>query len=472
MLHQDVRMDFSIFVEKFEASWKQLEIATGCCGHEFFKMPKFLECLHPRIREKVEFDADTYEGIVKLAKMKSRKVKQKLELGMLKPADYVPVAATVCPVVQPRVAPYVQRVEPVESVIETESDEARLSGDAETGHVQEEQVDELASYGVGCEDMAIENAASVELSKNMTDRPWDPKQVIFVEPKQKQAMDRGELAKEVCASLLMEMLLDVAMQLAFRRLQECLERISALYGWEGRSDSGWKAQHWEPTSSVDHLKSTMKPSNMEISTFDEYKVKTAYADLYVAKRSLPDASTSASTAQCMNEDKKKASREVRSGSQSVRNANVETEAFVDFRDLLMNFAQFVAMGDLKKAREIVQKLYHIHGVSAKGNGLQCTAHFFCEALLSRMGGHRDETLGENTLSVASFIRSGRIWYEVAPYSKVMHYFANQTILKAAKGASRLHVLNYGMFFGMQWPCLINALADREGGTASACHNRY
>ncbi|MCO5593018.1 hypothetical protein L7F22_047022 [Adiantum nelumboides] len=227
--------------------------------------------------------------------------------------------------------------------------------------------------------------------------------------------------------------------------------------------SGWNAQNWEQTSSVDHLKSTMNPSNMEISTFDEYKVKTAYADLYVAKRSLPDASTSAGTAQCLKEDKKKASRGVQSGSQSVRNANAEAEAFVDFRELLMNCAQFVAMGDLKKAREIVQKLYHIHGVSAKGNGLQRTAHFFCEALLSRMGGHRDETLGENTLSVASFIRSGRIWYEVAPYSKVMHYFVNQTILKAAKGASRLHVLNYGMFFGMQWPCLINALADREGG---------
>ncbi|MCO5553131.1 hypothetical protein L7F22_006652 [Adiantum nelumboides] len=129
----------------------------------------------------------------------------------------------------------------------------------------------------------------------------------------------------------------------------------------------------------------------------------------------------------------------------------------------MNCAEFVAMGDLKKASEIVQKLYHVHGASAKGNGLQRTTHFFYEALLSRMGGQRDETLSENTLSVASFIRSGRIWYEVAPYSKVMHYFANQTILKATKGASRLHVLNHAMFFGMQWPCLINALADREGG---------
>ncbi|MCO5582377.1 hypothetical protein L7F22_036271 [Adiantum nelumboides] len=47
--------------------------------------------------------------------------------------------------------------------------------------------------------------------------------------------------------------------------------------------------------------------------------------------------------------------------------------------------------------------------------------------------------------------------------KIMHYFANQNILKAAEGASRLHILDYGFFYGMQWPCLINALADRKGG---------
>ncbi|MCO5563784.1 hypothetical protein L7F22_017432 [Adiantum nelumboides] len=141
-------------------------------------------------------------------------------------------------------------VDPFWSVIETESDETRLSGyacsykdgealddmlldemvwdefisslsrDAKTWHMQEEQVDEIAAYGVDGEDVVIEDAASVELSKNMVDGPWNLEQVIFVEPEEEQAMDVGGLAKEVCALLLMEMLLDVAMQLAFRRLQE------------------------------------------------------------------------------------------------------------------------------------------------------------------------------------------------------------------------------------------------------------
>ncbi|MCO5590593.1 hypothetical protein L7F22_044564 [Adiantum nelumboides] len=154
----------------------------------------------------------------------------------------------------------------VKSVIETESDKASFNGyacsyedgealdnmlldemvwdefisslsrDAKIGHVQEEQVEEIAAYGDDCEDMMIEDAASVELSKDMADGPWNLEQVIFVEPKEEEAVNTGGLRKEVCASLLMEMLLDVAMQLAFKRLQECLERISALYGWEGRSN--------------------------------------------------------------------------------------------------------------------------------------------------------------------------------------------------------------------------------------------
>ncbi|MCO5552996.1 hypothetical protein L7F22_006516, partial [Adiantum nelumboides] len=95
-------------------------------------------------------------------------------------------------------------VDPYQSVIETKSDEARLNGyacsyedgkmlygmildemvwdefisslsrDAKIEHVQEEQVDEIVVYGVDGEDMVIEDATSVELSKGMADGPWDP----------------------------------------------------------------------------------------------------------------------------------------------------------------------------------------------------------------------------------------------------------------------------------------------------------
>ncbi|MCO5548678.1 hypothetical protein L7F22_002137 [Adiantum nelumboides] len=111
-VRKDVSKDFFIFNEQFESCWKQLEVATWIRSSNYLKLSKLLECLHPRIREKVEDGADTYEDIVYLAKVKNRKVKLKMELGVVNPLEYVPVAAVAeCYLVQPKVDTIVQNVE-------------------------------------------------------------------------------------------------------------------------------------------------------------------------------------------------------------------------------------------------------------------------------------------------------------------------------------------------------------------------
>ncbi|MCO5577140.1 hypothetical protein L7F22_030963 [Adiantum nelumboides] len=76
-----------------------------------------------------------------------------------------------------------------------------LSRDAEIGHVQEEQVEEIAAYGDDCEDMMIEDAASMEKSKDMVDGPWNPEQLIFFEPKEEQALNIGGVTKEILSEV-------------------------------------------------------------------------------------------------------------------------------------------------------------------------------------------------------------------------------------------------------------------------------
>ncbi|KAI5079186.1 hypothetical protein GOP47_0006857 [Adiantum capillus-veneris] len=250
-----------------------------------------------------------------------------------------------------------------------------------------------------------------------------------------------------------------------------------------RFNNDAKPQNQELTSTFDLLqpndKSNMKPTNVDIS-FEEFKNRGGYADLYVGKPSLPHTATTSGKATKLTGSKKKSSRVARKGGQSVRNDSAEVGGFVDLRELLVSCAQAVAVGDVRKASEILQELYQIHGVSEKGNGLQRTAHYFCTALVARMGGmggHQYRAICENMPSPVSFLRAAKMWYRETPYMKIMHYFANQNILKAAEGASRLHILVYGIFYGMQWPCLINALADREGGppmlviTGIDCLNR-
>ncbi|KAH7430973.1 hypothetical protein KP509_08G022700 [Ceratopteris richardii] len=69
----------------------------------------------------------------------------------------------------------------------------------------------------------------------------------------------------------------------------------------------------------------------------------------------------------------------------------------------------------------------------------------------------------NQLSVSTLLKATKTALNFIPMFKIAHYFANQSILKAAEGATSLHIVDYGMFFGLQWPCLINALADRNEG---------
>ncbi|KAI5074972.1 hypothetical protein GOP47_0010933 [Adiantum capillus-veneris] len=95
VLKQDVIGEFAIFLKQFEDFWQQLEAATQSRGNDYFKLEKFLEWLYPKIREKVEFaGVEAYEDAVYVAKVKSRKTKKKLEMGLLKPSDYEVVLTT------------------------------------------------------------------------------------------------------------------------------------------------------------------------------------------------------------------------------------------------------------------------------------------------------------------------------------------------------------------------------------------
>ncbi|KAG8373464.1 hypothetical protein BUALT_Bualt11G0027000 [Buddleja alternifolia] len=55
------------------------------------------------------------------------------------------------------------------------------------------------------------------------------------------------------------------------------------------------------------------------------------------------------------------------------------------------------------------------------------------------------------------------FYETAPYLKFAHFAANQAILDAYAGETRVHIVDFGLNQGMQWPALIQALALRPEG---------
>eukprot|EP00249_Psilotum_nudum_P014772 c24994_g1_i1 orf=368-2836(+) len=138
---------------------------------------------------------------------------------------------------------------------------------------------------------------------------------------------------------------------------------------------------------------------------------------------------------------------------------------VDLRTLLVNSAQAVAVDDVKTANEILHKIW-LHA-SPFGNGMQRLAHYFAEGLFARLsgtGGRLWTAMANHGVSAAQkILKAYHVFVAVCPFLKLSHFFANQAILNAAEGASRLHIVDFNILYGFQWPCLIQALSEREGG---------
>ncbi|PIN19906.1 hypothetical protein CDL12_07417 [Handroanthus impetiginosus] len=58
------------------------------------------------------------------------------------------------------------------------------------------------------------------------------------------------------------------------------------------------------------------------------------------------------------------------------------------------------------------------------------------------------------------------FYETCPHLKFARFAANQAILEAFAGKTRVHVIDFSMKQGMQWPAMLQALALRPGGPPS------
>lgn len=137
---------------------------------------------------------------------------------------------------------------------------------------------------------------------------------------------------------------------------------------------------------------------------------------------------------------------------------------VDLRTLLTRCAQFVATDDRRNAYELLKQIRQ--HASLYGDGNQRMAHYFADGLEARLVGTGSEIYKgtESKRSPAAEVLKAYLLHTAAcPFRKVSNYIANKTIVMVADKSKQLHVIDFGILYGFQWPTMIQRLSMREGG---------
>ncbi|XP_020584529.1 DELLA protein SLR1-like [Phalaenopsis equestris] len=129
---------------------------------------------------------------------------------------------------------------------------------------------------------------------------------------------------------------------------------------------------------------------------------------------------------------------------------------------LMACAEAVYQENYKVADVLVRQISVL--ASSQGGAMRKVAGYFAEALARKI--YRLHPQQDCSLDSAFSDILQMHFYESCPYLKFAHFTANQAILEAFAGCRRVHVIDFSMKQGMQWPALMQALALRPGGPPS------
>ncbi|KAJ6834669.1 scarecrow-like protein 9 [Iris pallida] len=147
----------------------------------------------------------------------------------------------------------------------------------------------------------------------------------------------------------------------------------------------------------------------------------------------------------------------------------EEEEVVDLRTLLVDCAEAVAADDRSAANELLKQIRK--SSSPFGDGSQRVAHCFADGLEARLAGtgcqiYRSLSAKKTKTTTTDILKSYQLCLAACPFERVSHFYSNRTILNATtttEKSARVHIIDFGIGCGFQWPRLIQRLSMRGGG---------
>ncbi|XP_073526259.1 uncharacterized protein [Phyllobates terribilis] len=167
---------------------------------------------------------------------------------------------------------------------------------------------------------------------------------------------------------------------------------------------------------------------------------------------------------CSDNDNKPAKTTTKGKKSRSKKQINNNEDVVDLNPLLTQCAQAVSTFDFKGAKDLLKRLRQ-HS-SPFGDNNQRVAHYFADGLESRLAGSASQLYSDFLnwqISASSFLNAYRFYVKSAPFKRTSFFMANKTIIKLSQNTTRVHIIDFGIFCGIQWPCFIQALSKHKNG---------
>ncbi|GMP64822.1 hypothetical protein CsSME_00025910 [Camellia sinensis var. sinensis] len=120
-----------------------------------------------------------------------------------------------------------------------------------------------------------------------------------------------------------------------------------------------------------------------------------------------------------------------------------TSPAIHMRQLLISCAELISGSDLAAAHRLITILSA--NSSPFGDSTERLVHQFTKSLSLRL-----------TVVQSSYLTLN----QVTPFIRFSHLTANQAILEAIDGQAAIHILDFDIMHGVQWPPLMQAIAER------------
>ncbi|RLN00885.1 DELLA protein DWARF8-like [Panicum miliaceum] len=145
-----------------------------------------------------------------------------------------------------------------------------------------------------------------------------------------------------------------------------------------------------------------------------------------------------------------------------RQEEEEEGAAIRLVHLLVTCAGAIQSGDYSAAHGNLAEARAILLVITTSTGIGRVANHFADALAQRLFPAYPQAAPPDPPPAAPADLYSH-FYDAGPYLNFAYSTANQAILDAFEGCDRVHVVDFALMQGLQWPTLIHALSQREGG---------